>query len=68
MFEIFEKEEENDPDENTNYKLRLIKITKHKIEAEIKDLAKEAYLESKFLLTTAIGDDSKSFYALVMAD
>ncbi len=39
--ETFIKEEEIDPDETTNYKLKCIKLTKAKIESEIRMLCKD---------------------------
>lgn len=39
--ETFTKEEEVDPDEQTNFKLRCIKLTKAQIESEIRLLCKD---------------------------
>ena len=51
--EIFTKEEETNPDESDNFKLRCIKITRGKIETEMRELCKEQYLIAKHFMHTS---------------
>ena len=48
--EIYSKEEEANPDDITNYKLRCIHITKAKIENEVREICKQQYVIAKHFL------------------
>ncbi len=70
-FELFQKEEELDPDEATNYKLRCIKLVKQRIEDEIRNLCKDQYLICKHYLkteTASVSLECRVFYFKIMAD
>ena len=49
--EAFDKEEELDPDEQTNYKLKCILFTKSKIENEVREIVKEQYTVAKHFIS-----------------
>lgn len=70
--EIYSKEEEANPDDNTNYKLRCIQLTKAKIENEVREICKQQYVIAKhFIEKSEIAQkavDSRIFYLKTMAD
>lgn len=70
-FELFQKEEEADPDEETNYRLKCIKLMKVRIESEIRLLCKDQYLVCKHFMKTESANNSlecRVFYFKIMAD
>ena len=62
MYETFNKEEEVNPSEETNFKLKCIKKTIRKVESEIRKLCKQVFIESKYFLKHSKSAESKVFY------
>ena len=62
LYETFNKEEEVDPSEETNFKLKCIKKIIRKVESEIRQLCKQIFIESRYFLKHSKSAESKVFY------
>lgn len=68
LYELFNREEEIDPSEDTNFKLNLIKQSTVTIESEIRTLCKQTYKTARYFASVAKSDESRCFYSCIIAD